>query len=677
MKKICTVAGIMGFLIAFELLALFLSMSTLSSVRAFIAGEGVWSKSQKDSLLNLQRYGETQNEVYYDRFLQGLANAKGDSISRLELLKEKPDFEKVKAGFIQGGVHPNDINGVIRLIYYIRNFEHFDKAMNLWLEADALLENLRQNAEKLHYAIETQAPYKVIFSSLDHIYTLNDQLTKVENAFSTSLGEGSRSLEKALLIFMFFSVLLLESAGFVIVLSLNRHLSQSLNELYIYAEQIGAGKLDHRVPIRSSDELGRLATVINKMTADLRSNILKRERAENANRVKSLFLANMSHEIRTPLGAIQGFSELLKDKSLSTEVRDQYVNVISRTSNNLTNIINDILDLSKVESGHFEIEKVKFSIKNLVADINQTTLLNCLNKNIRFEFNGIENLPDIIYSDPVRIRQILNNLISNAIKFTNSGVIKFNYFIKNKNLYFTIEDSGIGISSDHCENLFQSFRQVDSSTTRKYEGTGLGLILSRRLANLLDGNVVLLKSEPKVGSIFSFHIALDESKEVSTSADPEPIEKQDLSLFGKSVLLVEDIEDNRVLIQHILSKKGIQVTTASNGSEGVDIAMKEHFDLILMDIQMPIMDGYMATKTLRKLGYNKPIIALTAHAMKEDRLRCLEVGCNEYLTKPLRVNILLETISKFDRLTQLHSSVNLQTTTNLQTGSLSSFSEVT
>ena len=648
-KKIYTVVGIMGLLIAVELLTLLFAMNTLSSVRAFVGGEGIWSKAQKDAVLNLQRYAETRDQKFYDRFLNCLETPTGDSIARIELMKPIPDLEKVKKGFLRGGIHADDLNGIIHLMLNFHSFEHLSRAISLWTDADHLLTKLNSRAENLHHLVLVRASPKELRASLDSIDELNDRLTSLETQFSATLGEGSRYLEHMLMILLFCAVLTVESIGFITVISFNRNLSRSLNELYGLAEQISKGRFDHKIPVRSRDELGRLASVINKMTADLRINIGKRERAENANRVKSLFLANMSHEIRTPLGAIMGFSELLKDPNLPQRAREQYIEIIYRTSGNLTKIINDILDLSKVEAGHVEIEKVAFSIKSLLIDIKRVLEIRCLSKSIDLSFIEIGAIPDLIYSDPARIRQILMNIIGNAIKFTEHGSVKVTYEVREAKLHFTVEDTGIGISEEQSCALFQSFRQVDNSVTRKYEGTGLGLVLSRRLANLLDGNVALIKSSLNQGSTFDFYFNLEKVNHGSVeNAAPKDLSLEGTaSVSGKNVLLIEDVEDNRLLIQHVLIKEGIHVTTAVNGSEGVAKALSENFDLILMDIQMPIMDGYAATLQLRNRGYSKPIIALTAHAMKEDQARCLEVGCNDYLTKPLQISTLIDKIAKY------------------------------
>ncbi len=650
-KKIYSVVSLMGFLIVLELLTLLFAMNTLTAVRAFVAGEGIWSKAQKDAVLNLQRYADTQDQKYYELFLKCLETPLGDSSARLELSKEKPDFDLVEKSFIRGGIHPDDIDGIVHLILNFRSYEHIAKAIDLWKSADVLLFKLKERAEELHSRIMKGATYNEISSSLNAIDEINDRLTKIETNFSQTLGEGSRYLERMLLLLLFLAVLTVEGAGFFTVISFNKNLSRSLTELYSIVEKISLGQFNHKIPVRSKDELGRLANIINKMTADIRSNIGKRERAENANRVKSLFLANMSHEIRTPLAAIMGFSELLKDKSLSEAERDQYVEIINRTSGSLTKIINDILDLSKVEAGHIEIEKTSFSLTELLADLKKTLEFRTQSKGIEMQFEGIGPLPELIYSDPVRIRQILMNLIGNAIKFTEKGQVKLTYEVRESRVQFRIIDSGIGISEEQGQVLFQSFRQVDNSVTRKYEGTGLGLVLSRRLANLLDGNVSLIKSTLNVGSTFAFHFKLEILRENLSEAGAiknSPIVfKNSRSTVGKSVLLVEDVEDNRLLIQQVLTRNGFKVTTAVNGSEGVTKAMNDHFDLILMDIQMPIMDGYTATHHLRKLGYKKPIIALTAHAMKEDQTRCIEAGCNDYLTKPLHITSLLDKISRY------------------------------
>ncbi len=368
--------------------------------------------------------------------------------------------------------------------------------------------------------------------------------------------------------------------------------------------------------------------------------------AEEASKVKSLFLANMSHEIRTPLMGILGYTQLLKEPGISDQERAQYVGVIERTGQNLSDIINDILDLSKIEAGHFEAESITFSVRNLINEIYLLLKINCEAKGLILQFEASPSVPEFINSDPTRLRQILMNLIGNAIKFTHQGFVRLHYRADSKNLYFKIQDSGIGVSPDQHKNLFQNFTQGDCSISRKYAGTGLGLALSQQLARLMGGNIELLESTPGVGSTFVAQIAYTKAfVQMSYSNMNEDIPVRDSALSGKSILVVDDSKDNQLLMEHILEKQGCVIYKACNGEEAIKLVKTLDFDLILMDIQMPIMDGDTATRAIRAINNHIPIIALTAYAIKESREICISAGCTEYVTKPIQTNALLKIMS--------------------------------
>lgn len=378
--------------------------------------------------------------------------------------------------------------------------------------------------------------------------------------------------------------------------------------------------------------------------------------AVSANIAKTQFLANMSHEIRTPLSAILGFAELLLNPHLSYEERVQNINTICRSGEQLLKIIDEILDISKVEAGYLEIEKMDVDIAPVLNDLKTLMGLKAQAKGVGLEFKLISPIPQRVTTDPTRLRQILMNMISNALKFTKLGKVTLEVeWIKEGSVFrFRVRDTGMGIEKEQAEKLFQPFVQVDSSTTRRFGGTGLGLALSRRLAQALGGNVYLESSEIGVGSVFVVDIQAPPVTEApflkSLEELPAPplktdaVEKEE-SLEGVKVLLVEDAPINQILIGRFLTGAGAQVDFAENGLEGVRKALSGDYGVVLMDIQMPQMDGYEATATLRKQGYPRPIIALTAHALKEDRDRCLQVGCTDHLTKPIDRKRLLSQIA--------------------------------
>jgi PAS domain S-box-containing protein len=378
--------------------------------------------------------------------------------------------------------------------------------------------------------------------------------------------------------------------------------------------------------------------------------------AEAANRSKSEFLANMSHEIRTPMGAILGFAEMLLIKSPEECAEIGCVQIIQRNSLHLLELINEILDLSKIEAGQMKVERVSCDLPALLAEVISLMRPRAVEKGLEFGVTFQSPIPQMIQSDPMRLRQILVNLLGNAVKFTESGRIGLRITddgAGGPNIVLRIDviDSGIGITPEQFERLFLPFAQADASITRKFKGTGLGLAISRQLAKLLNGDVTAT-SQPGVGSMFTLKVDGGPSAGVEllqglTEATLPPkldhMAHASIRLCGR-ILLVEDGADNQRLLRMQLGGAGASVTSALDGQIAVDLATKHKFDLILMDMQMPIMDGYAATTELRRRGLTIPIIALTAYAMAEDREKCLACGCTAYLSKPIGEETLLRSV---------------------------------
>ena len=422
----------------------------------------------------------------------------------------------------------------------------------------------------------------------------------------------------------------------------------------------------------------------------LRAEIMERRRAEEAltqardaaieaSRVKSEFLANMSHEIRTPMNVILGMADLLSEAPLAQEPRE-HVRIFKGAGETLLTLINDILDLSKVEAGQVDIEETDFDLGEIVDGVVEFLAPRAGEKGLELRCDVSPKVPTALVGDPLRLRQVLTNLVSNAVKFTEAGEVVL--YLENAPeahepgcILFRVSDTGIGISQDKLESIFDSFTQVDSSTTREYGGTGLGLAISTQLVELMGGHI-WVESRAGEGSTFYFTARFGRQAD-----DPRPIppgsaddDDSGSAILNKGVtgpnasrdldgvlapqdqralriLLVEDFADNRMLVQTYLKETPYHIDIAENGEIAVEKYMSGQYDLVLMDMQMPVMDGYTATERIRKREEENgvrptPIIALTANALKEDAQRSLDAGCTAHLTKPIKKTPLLQAIGE-------------------------------
>lgn len=502
---------------------------------------------------------------------------------------------------------------------------------------------------------------------------------------------------------------------------LQNSISGPVRELAGVANQIRTERdFSVRVTPRSCDELGQLGTTFNSMlteieisktalqeahdkledrvherTEQLMAEIEQRkttqdalevacEQAEAANLAKSEFLANMSHEIRTPLNGILGFTELLANNSDGDDPRKraEFVDTIAASGNLLLELINDVLDLSKIEAGQLDVELAQCSPHDVINQVVSVLRVRAQQKGLHLKFNWSSQVPESIVSDCGRLHQLLFNLVGNAIKFTSQGGVTIDAALDTatETLTMRVTDTGIGIPKAKHGEIFRPFVQADNSVTRRYGGTGLGLAICTRLAAALGGSIHV-ESHEGDGSQFTLQISTGKLDGVELLEAPPAdairgkVPEQsacNTKLPPAHILLVEDGETNRKLVRIMLEEAGATVTTAENGWIAVKTTEKLQFDLILMDMQMPVMDGYQAATRMRADGISTPIVALTAHAMKDDEQKCLDAGCSGYLTKPIQSAKLLEAVAQHlpQCVTQAVTPATAKTT-HATTGSLS------
>lgn len=406
-------------------------------------------------------------------------------------------------------------------------------------------------------------------------------------------------------------------------------------------------------PYSENDELilKQLSTIYaisiyrKKMESEL---IAAKDFAEESNKLKSAFLANMSHEIRTPMNSISGFTELLKNAQLPVDTQQKYLDIIFKSSNQLLSIINNILDISKLEVGQVTLNEREFNINQLIMDTIQTISPNKIaHHQVNFKTSiPLSDMDAIVMVDGPRLQQVLTNLVSNAVKFTENGFVELGYKLENENLTFFVKDTGVGIARQYHHLIFERFGQAEEGHARNYEGAGLGLPICKGFVELMGGKI-WFESEENKGSIFMFNIPY-KSVVKKIRADNLVAHESDYAWKGKKILLVEDETFSQYFMESMLLPYGVKIVYAEDGFEALNqVRLNPDIDLILMDVRLPRLDGMEATRKIRLLGFTKVIIAQTANALPEDRKACMEAGCTDFVAKPIARVEFLTKLNKY------------------------------
>lgn len=602
-----------------------------------LAGTKLDDDDDDDELADFQEEEMDELEEAHEQFLKQLAilrRVEGGSTDKFFELEEfERDLLATAQGLTETGASKEQLS---RMVQQLISMEEREEAIFEWLD-----EFIEEEMEEMHEA----------HGQMNYIVDL------------TAIASGA-------------IVALTFIAAVIVGLHISRKVGTPISQLTWAVRRQSKDVSSIKVDLQGAyAEFRELGDAFNDMSSELGRTIQleqARARADAANQAKSDFLANMSHEVRTPMTSILGYTDLMLEPGATEEERLDYAKTIRRNGNHLLQIINDILDLSKIDAGKMQVERVDCSPTQLLHEVESLLRVSAREKNLVFSIKVDGRIPSSIQSDPIRLRQILLNLVSNAIKFTDEGKVSLTASLDKSSdgkplMRFDVADTGIGLTEDQQQNLFAAFTQADTSTTREYGGTGLGLYIARSLAQLLGGDLTVqsergkgstftvavdpgdLNNVPMVDNVRSVANAVEQVEEVR-HAGVESVGRLD----GARILIAEDGPDNQRLISYVLRKAGARIEVVENGKLAVERALAakregSSFDVILMDMQMPEMDGYAATAKLRSEDYHGTIVALTAHAMEGDADRCRRSGCNDYATKPVDRKKLIELVELYCR----------------------------
>lgn len=668
-------------------LALF-AMNTISTVRAYVEGESLYSKGQKDASIALANYAHTQNRAFYDEHLAALHVPLSDKAARLELEKPNADLAAADRHFIEGKNHPDDVHEMSLLFRRFRRVENIDRVIALWAEGDRLVEELRLLGVSIDERIRNGTLDAASRDkSLRELDVLNAKLAVAEDDFSRTLGQTARWLDRLLLIVMAAATAVAMFIALFVAYAVGNGIVTGVTGLREGAEHVGKGELTRSIPVSSGDELGALATAFNEMTANLLRALEERKAAEakleqraaeleDANerlvaheKLKSEFFSNVSHELRTPLSLILApLESILADAGANLTVRTRAsLETVHNNAVRLLQIIQGLLDFQKLEAKKVEVNREPTDIVQLTSSIVNDFEPIRSKRKIRGTFTATGNTARAVSMDRYLYERILFNLVSNALKFTREGGdVAVSIDVRESTIVLTVKDNGIGISEQNLPLLFRKFQQVEGASTRRFEGAGLGLALVKEFSELLGGQVTVT-STLNVGTTFTVELAAPPAEMAAESPAEAPRVKSVIAQYeglseshvpvvkvehaltaipGARVLIVEDNEELAEYMAGLLAPIS-ETKRASDGDVALDVLKTWTPTLVLSDVMMPNRDGVSLCREIKSNPATRdlPVVLLTALTYREALLRGWEAGADDYLFKPFHPAELVTRVS--------------------------------
>lgn len=581
----------------------FAGMEVSNIARAYVAGEAQYSKAQKEAVIELMRYAQTGSEDDYSKFQTSLGVLHGDRAARLALEARPVDLRRATEGFLQGRNAPQDVPALIVGFRLFHTWPPFAEAVRDWRTADAQFIRLERLGEQIRREVRAYPGAMASPTQLSEVARLDRLATVSERRFSDQMGRVARR---------------------AIALA---HLAVGLLSLMIGVVGVMIGWRIQGVLVQASAQLAE-----------------GKRLAEEASQAKGDFLASMSHEIRTPLTGIIGFTDLLRKVDGLPARAKTFADRIDTAGQTLLVVVNDILDFSKLDAGCIELEPQAFELEAFVAETIALLSAQAEHKGLELSADLGADLPRAVFADPARLRQILLNLLNNAIKFTVRGRVTVAVRHDGETLRIAVVDTGMGIPADRLHRLFQRFSQADGSVSRQFGGTGLGLAISKNLAEQMGGGIGV-ETREGVGSTFWFTVTAPVAEAPKTHVSLDAIAD---ACDAARILVVDDTEINRELISAMLAPFGHSLVLACGGAEGVEAARCMPFDLILMDLQMPGVDGLAATRAIRatsECNRRTPILAISANVLPAHVTSCRAAGMDDHIAKPINARELLTKIA--------------------------------